>query len=56
MLAIGLTQSNDLNLRFRLAFDLHDHDHTDTSKDFFNLFLSFKKIILIFSGYTVKPL
>jgi hypothetical protein len=51
MLTFGLTQSNDLNLRLALAFDLHNYNRTETSKDVFHLFsLSFKKIILIFSG------
>jgi hypothetical protein len=44
MLAIGLTQSNDLDFRFSLAFDMHNYDDTDTSKDFFPfIFFIFKK-------------
>ena len=41
MLAIGLTQSNDLHLRFALAFDMHSYNCSETSKDFFNLFSFF---------------
>jgi len=29
MLAIGLTQSDNLDLRFGLAFDMHDYDYTE---------------------------
>jgi hypothetical protein len=38
MLAIGLRQSNDLDLRYGIAFDIHNYNCSETSKDFLNLF------------------